>query len=171
MKRCTRCLTKETVDTITYDEQTQRWTIEATGPDGKADVREELDRLKAHLSQARELLSARGAQGRRLDAAALQRGLDVLLALLGLLHHVVRDAHGGVVETGGAGNEHPGAGDDGAAVAEGLLEGRSGRNPFHAKHPETSFRKASALWLMRFFSPSGISAADWPRCGSKNTGS
>lgn len=29
-----------TVDTITYDEQTQRWTIEATGPDGKADVRE-----------------------------------------------------------------------------------------------------------------------------------
>ena len=33
----------------------------------KADIREELDRLKAHLSQARDLLAARGAQGRRLD--------------------------------------------------------------------------------------------------------
>ncbi len=29
-----------TVNTVTYDEQTQRWTIEATGPDGRADVRE-----------------------------------------------------------------------------------------------------------------------------------
>jgi uncharacterized protein (TIGR00255 family) len=36
----------------------------------KADVREELDRLKAHLAQATELLSARGAQGRRLDFLA-----------------------------------------------------------------------------------------------------
>ena len=33
----------------------------------KADIREELDRLKAHLAQATELLAARGAQGRRLD--------------------------------------------------------------------------------------------------------
>lgn len=33
----------------------------------KADVREELDRLKAHLAQAAELLAAKGAQGRRLD--------------------------------------------------------------------------------------------------------
>jgi len=29
-----------TVNTVTYDEQAQRWTIEATGPDGQADVRE-----------------------------------------------------------------------------------------------------------------------------------
>lgn len=36
----------------------------------KADIREELDRLKAHLSQANDLLSARGAQGRRLDFLA-----------------------------------------------------------------------------------------------------
>lgn len=36
----------------------------------KADVREELDRLKAHLAQATELLSGRGAQGRRLDFLA-----------------------------------------------------------------------------------------------------
>lgn len=36
----------------------------------KADIREELDRLKAHLSQAHDLLSARGAQGRRLDFLA-----------------------------------------------------------------------------------------------------
>jgi uncharacterized protein (TIGR00255 family) len=33
----------------------------------RADIREELDRLKAHLSQATDLLSAKGAQGRRLD--------------------------------------------------------------------------------------------------------
>ena len=36
----------------------------------KADIREELDRLKAHLAQATELLAARGAQGRRLDFLA-----------------------------------------------------------------------------------------------------
>jgi uncharacterized protein (TIGR00255 family) len=36
----------------------------------KADVREELDRLKAHLAQATELLAAKGAQGRRLDFLA-----------------------------------------------------------------------------------------------------
>lgn len=33
----------------------------------KADVREELDRFKAHLGQATDLLGASGAQGRRLD--------------------------------------------------------------------------------------------------------
>jgi uncharacterized protein (TIGR00255 family) len=36
----------------------------------KADVREELDRLKAHLAQARDLFAAKGAQGRRLDFLA-----------------------------------------------------------------------------------------------------
>lgn len=33
----------------------------------RADIREEIDRLKAHLSQATDLLSSKGAQGRRLD--------------------------------------------------------------------------------------------------------
>ncbi|MBI1210131.1 MAG: YicC family protein [Alphaproteobacteria bacterium] len=36
----------------------------------KADVREELDRLKSHLTQARNLFSSKGAQGRRLDFLA-----------------------------------------------------------------------------------------------------
>ena len=36
----------------------------------KADVREELDRLKSHLTQARGLFAAKGAQGRRLDFLA-----------------------------------------------------------------------------------------------------
>ena len=36
----------------------------------KADVREEIDRLKAHLAQARDLFAAKGAQGRRLDFLA-----------------------------------------------------------------------------------------------------
>jgi len=36
----------------------------------KADVREELDRLKSHLTQARDLFAAKGAQGRRLDFLA-----------------------------------------------------------------------------------------------------
>ena len=36
----------------------------------KADVREELDRLAAHVSAARELLSDDGAIGRRLDFLA-----------------------------------------------------------------------------------------------------
>jgi len=36
----------------------------------KADVREEIDRLKAHLAQARSLFDAGGAQGRRLDFLA-----------------------------------------------------------------------------------------------------
>lgn len=34
---------------------------------GKADVREEIDRLDAHVAQARELIAAGGACGRRLD--------------------------------------------------------------------------------------------------------
>lgn len=33
----------------------------------RADVREEIDRLKSHLAQANELLASKGAQGRRLD--------------------------------------------------------------------------------------------------------
>lgn len=36
----------------------------------KADIREELDRLKSHIAQAIDLLAARGAQGRRLDFLA-----------------------------------------------------------------------------------------------------
>jgi uncharacterized protein (TIGR00255 family) len=36
----------------------------------KADVREELDRLRAHVAQARELMAAPGAVGRRLDFLA-----------------------------------------------------------------------------------------------------
>ena len=36
----------------------------------KADVREEIDRLKSHLTQARGLFAAAGAQGRRLDFLA-----------------------------------------------------------------------------------------------------
>jgi uncharacterized protein (TIGR00255 family) len=36
----------------------------------KADVREEIDRLKSHLTQARQLFTAKGAQGRRLDFLA-----------------------------------------------------------------------------------------------------
>ena len=34
---------------------------------GKADVREEIDRLNAHVAQARELIAGGGAVGRRLD--------------------------------------------------------------------------------------------------------
>ena len=36
----------------------------------KADIREELDRLAAHVAQARKLLSGGGAVGRRLDFLA-----------------------------------------------------------------------------------------------------
>lgn len=36
----------------------------------RADVREEIDRLKAHLAQAADLLASKGAQGRRLDFLA-----------------------------------------------------------------------------------------------------
>ena len=36
----------------------------------KADVREEIDRLKSHLTQARAMFIAGGAQGRRLDFLA-----------------------------------------------------------------------------------------------------
>jgi uncharacterized protein (TIGR00255 family) len=42
----------------------------------KADVREELDRLKAHLEAARELLRAGGAVGRRLDFLAQEMGRE-----------------------------------------------------------------------------------------------
>ena len=34
---------------------------------GKADIREEIDRLDAHIAQARELLASGDAVGRRLD--------------------------------------------------------------------------------------------------------
>ncbi|HKH34025.1 MAG TPA: YicC/YloC family endoribonuclease [Beijerinckiaceae bacterium] len=42
----------------------------------KADVREELDRLKAHIEAARELLKAGGAVGRRLDFLAQEMGRE-----------------------------------------------------------------------------------------------
>lgn len=43
----------------------------------KADIREELDRLNAHLSSARDLLEAGGAIGRRLDFLAQELGREV----------------------------------------------------------------------------------------------
>ncbi|MDF2599546.1 MAG: YicC family protein [Methylobacterium brachiatum] len=43
---------------------------------GKADVREELDRLHAHVASARELLAAGGAIGRRLDFLAQEFGRE-----------------------------------------------------------------------------------------------
>jgi len=60
----------------------------------KADIREELDRLKSHIAQANELLAARGAQGRRLDFLAQElnreantlcsKSSDVQLTRIGL---------------------------------------------------------------------------------------
>jgi uncharacterized protein (TIGR00255 family) len=60
----------------------------------KSDVREELDRLSAHVASARELLAAGGAVGRRLDFLAQEMGRetntlcakanDVSLSRLGL---------------------------------------------------------------------------------------
>ncbi len=43
---------------------------------GKADVREELDRLRAHVASARDLLAAGGAIGRRLDFLAQEFGRE-----------------------------------------------------------------------------------------------
>lgn len=45
----------------------ERIVAEAALLAGKADVREELDRLAAHIAQARELLAGEAAAGRRLD--------------------------------------------------------------------------------------------------------
>lgn len=45
----------------------ERLAQEAAMLAGKADVREEIDRLNAHVSQARELIGGGGAVGRRLD--------------------------------------------------------------------------------------------------------
>jgi uncharacterized protein (TIGR00255 family) len=45
----------------------ERIVAEAAMLAGKADVREELDRLAAHIAQARELLTGEAAAGRRLD--------------------------------------------------------------------------------------------------------
>jgi uncharacterized protein (TIGR00255 family) len=42
----------------------------------RADIREELDRLHAHLASARELLSADGPVGRRLDFLAQELGRE-----------------------------------------------------------------------------------------------
>ena len=60
----------------------------------KADVREELDRLKSHLTQARDLFAAKGAQGRRLDFLAQEfnreantlcsKSVDIELTRVGL---------------------------------------------------------------------------------------
>ncbi|GGE46882.1 hypothetical protein GCM10007276_25070 [Agaricicola taiwanensis] len=43
---------------------------------GKADVREELDRLDAHVATARELISAGGAVGRKLDFLSQELGRE-----------------------------------------------------------------------------------------------
>ncbi|WP_163360502.1 endoribonuclease YicC domain-containing protein, partial [Klebsiella aerogenes] len=43
---------------------------------GKADVREELDRLRAHLAAATGLIEAGGAIGRRLDFLAQEFGRE-----------------------------------------------------------------------------------------------
>ena len=48
----------------------QRLHVEAALIATRADVREEIDRLKAHISQARELLASDAAVGRRLDFLA-----------------------------------------------------------------------------------------------------
>lgn len=60
----------------------------------KADVREEIDRLKSHLTQARNLFDAAGAQGRRLDFLAQElnreantlcsKSSDIVLTRVGL---------------------------------------------------------------------------------------
>jgi uncharacterized protein (TIGR00255 family) len=60
----------------------------------KADVREELDRLRSHLTQARNLFAAKGAQGRRLDFLAQEfnreantlcsKSVDIELTRIGL---------------------------------------------------------------------------------------
>ena len=42
----------------------------------RADIREEIDRLRAHVSAARELLAAEGAGGRRLDFLAQEFGRE-----------------------------------------------------------------------------------------------
>ena len=66
----------------------------------RADIREELDRLAAHVAQARSLLAEGGAVGRRLDFLAQEFGReantlcakanDVTLSQIGLsLKHVV----------------------------------------------------------------------------------
>jgi uncharacterized protein (TIGR00255 family) len=60
----------------------------------KADVREEIDRLKSHLTQARNLFTGGGAQGRRLDFLAQElnreantlcsKSSDIVLTRVGL---------------------------------------------------------------------------------------
>jgi uncharacterized protein (TIGR00255 family) len=45
----------------------ERLAQEAAVLAGKADVREELDRLNAHIAAARELMAKGGAVGRKLD--------------------------------------------------------------------------------------------------------
>ena len=66
----------------------------------KADVREELDRLKAHVDQARRLLKEGGPVGRKLDFLAQEfnreantlcsKANDVSLTKIGLeLKHVI----------------------------------------------------------------------------------
>ena len=60
----------------------------------RADIREELDRLRAHLAQAKDLLASKTAQGRRLDFLAQEfnreantlcsKSSDVQLTRIGL---------------------------------------------------------------------------------------
>jgi uncharacterized protein (TIGR00255 family) len=76
------------------DIDTQRLAQEAALLATKADVREELDRLKAHIAQAREMMAGNGAVGRRLDFLAQEfnreantlcsKSNDTVLTRLGL---------------------------------------------------------------------------------------
>ena len=60
----------------------------------RADVREEIDRLKSHLAQADELFTGKGSQGRRLDFLAQElnreantlcsKSTDIQLTRIGL---------------------------------------------------------------------------------------
>ncbi|CAI9406064.1 hypothetical protein ANOBCDAF_01366 [Pleomorphomonas sp. T1.2MG-36] len=55
---------------VREDIDPQRLHVEAALIATRADVREEIDRLKAHISQARELMASDAAVGRRLDFLA-----------------------------------------------------------------------------------------------------
>jgi uncharacterized protein (TIGR00255 family) len=66
-ERFTRRMAELVGDASTLEE---RIVQEAAVLAVRADVREELDRLSSHVAQARELIGAGGAQGRRLDFLA-----------------------------------------------------------------------------------------------------
>lgn len=79
----------------------QRLHVEAALIATRADVREEIDRLKAHISQARELMASDAAVGRRLDFLAQEfnresntlcsKSNDTVLTRIGLALKAVVD--------------------------------------------------------------------------------